>query len=76
MPNPLFTAMGGGNLNPAAMMQQLRNNPLGLLRRFGFNVPQGMTGPEAIIQHLMNSGQISQAQYERARQMAQSFNFR
>ena len=76
MANPLFTAFGGGGgMNPLAVFQQLRANPLGLLRQFGFNVPDRMSGPDAIIQYLMNSGQVSQSQYEQARQMAQSFKF-
>lgn len=77
MANPLFSAFGGsGGQNPLAMLSQLRSNPLGLLRQFGFNVPGNVNGPDAIIQHLMNSGQISQAQYEQARQMAQNFGVR
>lgn len=75
MANPLFKAMGGGGTNPLAMLSQLRSNPLGVLRQLGYNVPQNVNGPGAIIQHLMNSGQITQAQYEQARQMAQSFKF-
>lgn len=71
MGNPLFNAMGGGN--PMAMLQQLRSNPLGFLRQRGFNVPDNVSDPNAIIQHLMNSGQINQNQYNQARQMAQQF---
>lgn len=67
--NPLFNMMG----NPLTVLSQLRSNPLGLLRQCGFNVPQNINDPNAIIQHLMNSGQVSQAQYEQARQMAQQF---
>ena len=75
MANPLFTALGGmatGN-NPAAMLQQLRANPLGFLRQRGFNVPDNLSDTNQIIQHLMNSGQINQETYNRARQMAQMF---
>lgn len=73
--NPFFGAMGGG-LNPMAMLSQLQSNPMGLLRRAGFNVPDGTSGPQAIIQHLMNSGQISQQQVDNARMMAQTFGLR
>lgn len=68
--NP-FNALGMIGNNPMAILQQLRSNPLGFLRQRGFNVPDNITDPNAIIQHLMNSGQISQNQYEQARQMAQ-----
>ncbi len=67
--NPLFNAMSG--LQPLQLLQQLKANPLGVLRRYGFNVPENITDPNAIAQYLMNSGQINQAQYNRARQMAQ-----
>lgn len=79
MGNPLFNALGGmasGGMNPMALLQQLRSNPLGVLRQRGFNVPDNMTDPNAIIQHLMNSGQINQAQYDQARQMARQFGIK
>jgi hypothetical protein len=47
-----------------------------MLRQYGFNVPDNVNSPEAIIQHLMNSGQINQSQYNQARQMAQQMGFR
>ena len=45
------------------MYQQLRTNPMQLLAR-RFNLPQGMNvnNPSDIIQHLLNTGQINQAQ--------------
>ena len=59
--------------NPMAMLQQLRSNPMQFLRQAGFNVPSNISDPNAIIQHLMNSGQVSQQRYEQARQMAMRF---
>lgn len=74
MGNPLFNALGGmGGNNPMALLQQLRSNPIAVLRQRGFNVPDNISDPNAIIQHLMNSGQINQSQYNQARQMAQNF---
>lgn len=68
--NPFFNALGGiGGVNPMAMLAQLKSNPLGVLKRYGFNVPDNINDPNAIIQHLMNSGQITQQRYEQARQM-------
>ena len=72
--NPIFNAMSGNN--PLAMLQQLKANPLGFLRQRGFNVPDNINDPNAIIQHLMNSGQINQSQYNQARQMAQNFGIK
>lgn len=59
--------------NPMAMLHQLRSNPMQFLRQAGFNVPNNISDPNAIIQHLMNSGQVSQQRYEQARQMAMRF---
>lgn len=66
----------GGNMprmNPMQMLQQLQRNPVQMLRQAGLNVPDNLTSPNDIIQHLMNSGQISQQRYEQARQMAAQF---
>lgn len=63
----------GGNMpqmNPMQMLQQLRQNPAQMLRQAGLNVPDNLNDPNQIIQHLMNSGQVSQQRYEQARQMA------
>lgn len=66
----------GGNMprmNPMQMLQQLRQNPVQMLRQAGLNVPDNLNDPNQIIQHLMNSGQVSQDAYNRARQMAAQF---
>ena len=60
-------------MNPMQMVQQLRSNPMQFIRQAGFNIPQNLSDPNAIIQQLMNSGQISQQRYEQARQMAMRF---
>lgn len=59
--------------NPMQMLQQLRQNPMQFLKRAGYNVPDNLNDPNQIIQHLMNSGQVSQDAYNRARQMAAQF---
>lgn len=59
-----------------SMLPQLRANPVGFLKQYGFNVPENASNPNDIIQHLMNSGQINQSQYDQARQMAQQFGIR
>lgn len=50
------------------MYSQLRQNPMALLGR-RFNIPQGMNSPQDIIQHLLNSGQVSQDQVNQAMRM-------
>lgn len=69
MNNPLI-----GGQQPQAismqMLQRLMQNPIQFLQRAGMNVPQGMNDPNAIIQHLMNTGQVSQQRYNQTVQMA------
>lgn len=55
--------------NPMQMLQQIRQNPAAVLQRAGLNVPEGMTNPQQIIQHLMQSGQVTQGRYQQAMQM-------
>ena len=59
--------------NMMQLAMQLKANPVPFLQRAGYNIPSNLNDPNAIIQHLMNSGQISQQRYEQARQMAMRF---
>jgi len=73
MSNPFFSAMGGGN-SMMQMLQQIKSNPFQFLAQRRMNLPPGMAAdPQAIIQHLMSTGQISQEQLNRAYQMARNF---
>ena len=59
------------NNNLVAMLNQIRNNPVQFLMQRRLNVPQNISNdPNAIVQHLLNTGQISQEQYNQAAQMA------
>lgn len=67
-----FNQLGGHQRpNPMQMMQQLRADPTGFLRQAGLNVPSGITDPQQMINHLMQSGQVSQQRYQQAMQMMQ-----
>ena len=50
------------NASPAdwnAIMGQLQSNPAGMLRDKGYNIPDELNGnPQAMVMHLMQSGQI------------------
>ena len=60
-------------MNLQAMLQQFQNNPVQFLMQRNLNIPQEMlNNPQAAIQHLMNSGQMSQAQFNQFQQMARS----
>lgn len=73
MANPLFNMLGGGQ-NPMQMLMQLKQNPLGLLQKVGFNIPANLNNPQQIVEHLTKTGQINQAQLNQAQQMAQMFS--
>ena len=66
MPNPM---------NMMGMLQQLKANPMQFLMQRRFNLPQGIApnDPQAILNHLVNTGQVSQQQINNAYQMAQRF---
>ncbi len=51
------------NNNILSMLPQLQQNPIGMLARQGLNIPQGMTDPQQIVRHLLNTGQRTQEQY-------------
>ena len=57
--NQFFNSFKGFMGNPMQMLMQR------------MNIPQGMANdPNAIIQHLMSSGQMNQSQYNKLKQMA------
>jgi hypothetical protein len=60
-----------GNLKDITdMYQKFRQNPMQMLNQ-RFNIPQNvnLNDPNAILQHLMNSGQVSQNQINQVMQM-------
>lgn len=74
MANPFFNAMGGGQPNMMQMVQQLKANPMQFLMQAKYKIPQNMMNdPNAIINHLVSSGQVSQEAYNRAYNMARQF---
>ena len=63
MPN--FTQMPRGNI--LSMFMQFRQNPLAFLSK-RFNIPEGLNDPNQIIQHLIDTKQVSQDQINFIRQ--------
>lgn len=60
--------------NILGMVQQFRANPMQMLMQQRLNVPQNIAGdPNAILNHLLQTGQVSQQQVDRAYQMAGQF---
>lgn len=61
-----------GNL--MQMVQGFKQNPMQMLMQRRMNVPQSIMGdPNAIINHLLKTGQVSQEQLNAAYQMMQRF---
>ena len=62
--------------NPMQMMQmlnQIKQNPMQMLSQ-RFNLPANMpSNPQDIVQHLLNTNQVSQEQVNRAMQMRRQF---
>ena len=61
----VFNPMVG---NMMQMYQKLKTDPVGTLKQAGYNIPDGVAGPDAILKHLMDSGQVSRQQYDQAQQ--------
>lgn len=63
MNNPMLTAL-----------QQLKANPMQILQQRFKNLPQNLSdNPQEIVQQLLNSGNITQEQVNRAMQMRKMF---
>lgn len=56
-------------MNFQQTLQQLRADPVKTLKQRGLTIPEGMTSPQAMVQHLLSSGQVSQNRYMQAMQM-------
>lgn len=68
--NPLYSATVQNNNPLMASLKALQQNPMQFLAQRRLNIPQNIQNdPNAIIQHLMNTGQISQERYNMASQM-------
>ena len=56
-------------LKPQTMqdaMQRLQSDPLGMARQAGYQIPESMAGnPQAMVQHLIQSGQVSNPMLQR-----------
>lgn len=73
--------MGGGLPGPLGniadlmtMFNQFVQNPVGAIMGMGYNVPQNVQGggPEAIVNYLRSSGQMSEQQFNQFSQLANS----
>ena len=51
-------------------VQQIQKDPIGMAKQAGYNIPDNLAGnPQAMVQHLINSGQIGGPKLQQAMQM-------
>ena len=62
----LFDRIQGGQPN----LQQLQQDPIGMARQAGYNIPQNLANnPQAMVQHLIQGGQVGGPKLQQAMQM-------
>lgn len=68
----LFDALGGNRVqeNPQQMMQKLQQNPAAVLKQKGYNIPDGMSNPQTILNHLLQTGQLTNSRLQALGQVA------
>lgn len=79
MANNLFNMLGQ-KTNPMSnlmsQLNELRTNPVQFLAQRKFNLPQNFQGgPQEIVQHLLNTGQMTQEQFNQLQSKVSSMNF-
>lgn len=76
MSNPLYNVTGSNQPSLMQTVQQFKANPMQMLNK-RFNLPQNMAvDPNAILQYLMQTGQVTQEQLNAKYQQAQRLGFR
>ena len=65
----LFDKLNGA---PQMNMQQLQSDPVGMAKRAGFDIPDNIAGnPQAMVQHLIQTGQVSNPMLQKIMPMIQ-----
>lgn len=56
-------------------LEQIRNDPLGMAQKAGFQIPENLAGdPQAMVMHLIQTGQVSGPMFQRILPMIQRMN--
>lgn len=55
------------------MVNQIKANPVQFLMQRKFNIPADLKDPNAIVNHLLQTGQVNQDAVNRAYQMARRY---
>lgn len=56
--------------NRADLLNNLKKDPVSMLKQAGYNIPSGMNNPRQIVQHLIQSGQVGNSRLAQIQQMA------
>ena len=67
--NPLFNALGGNTPNMPGPFGNMAN----MMQAFNNFRRQFNGDPKQVVQNMLNSGQLSQSQFNQAQQMAKQF---
>ena len=60
------------NNQPQMNMQQLQQNPIGMAKQAGYNIPENLAGnPQAMVQHLIQTGQVANPMLQKIMPMIQ-----
>ena len=58
-------------------LEQIRNDPLGMAQKAGFQIPENLAGdPQAMVMHLIQTGQVSGPMFQKILPMIQRMNGR
>ena len=64
----LFDRIQGNQPN----LQQIQQDPIGMAKQAGYNIPPNLAGnPQAMVQHLIQTGQVSNPMLQRIMPMMQ-----
>jgi len=65
----LFDKLSG---QPPVNIQQVQQDPIGMAQRAGYNIPQNLASdPKAMVQHLIQTGQVSSPMLQKILPMIQ-----
>ena len=57
------------------MMRQIQSDPVGMARQAGYSIPQNLAGnPQAMVQHLIRTGQVGGPMMQRIMPMMQKLS--
>ena len=58
-------------------LEQIRNDPLGMAQKAGFQIPENLASdPQAMVMHLIQTGQVSGPMFQKILPMIQRMNGR